>query len=372
MPSSVRFAVCCMLLLAPSCDRRVPLGDGGRDEATPPSDLFFPVTPLKDVDVLFVIDNSDAMWEVQKAISRDFLGFVDGLRSPSLNNGIPNVHIGVITTDLGAGSYSVGNCKAGGDGGKLQAKPRFPGCTPPSEPFISHVDGVTNVNSSTTDPLTQVKEAFQCIAQLGSGGCGFEHHLESARRALDPTLNVNPGFVRKDALLAVVFFTDEDDCSAEKPQLFDPADDNTLGPLTSFRCFQFGIQCDENQPPPVPGPQTNCTPAHDWLYKVDSYVQFFSGLKPPGHVILFAVAGPTDTVTVRMDAHNWTVMPTCTSTKGRADPAIRLRAVVDGVRATGNRGYFNEGDSGPIDVCSTDYGPAMRKLARVIRDALGR
>jgi len=61
-------------------------------------------------------------------------------------------------------------------------------------------------------------------------------------------------------------------------------------------------------------------------------------------------------------------MKSCTN----AAPAIRIKAVVDGVRATGNRGYFNEGDDGPVNICSPDYAPAMRKLARAIKDALGR
>ena len=102
------------------------------------------------------------------------------------------------------------------------------------------------------------------------------------------------------------------------------------------------------------------------------YVQFFSGLKPPGRVIVFAVVGPSDKVEVGMNGMQPMLLPSCKSSMGMATPAIRINAVVDGVRATGNRGYFNEGDSGPVTICSADFGPAMRKLAQVIKEALGR
>jgi len=113
-----------------------------------------------------------------------------------------------------------------------------------------------------------VKTAFQCIAKLGTQGCGYEHSLESARRALDPQSNINPGFLRDDAFLAIVFITDEDDCSARNPQLFDPTQaalTDPLGPLTSFRCFEFGITCDINDRNKM-GPRHNCVPAQDWLW----------------------------------------------------------------------------------------------------------
>ena len=61
-------------------------------------------------------------------------------------------------------------------------------------------------------------------------------------------------------------------------------------------------------------------------------------------------------------------MKSCTN----AAPAIRIKAVMDGVRATGNRAHFNEGDAGPTNICSPDYAPAMRRLARAIKDALRR
>jgi hypothetical protein len=278
----------------------------------------------------------------------------------------------VISTDFGAGNYGIPGCEtAGGDGGKLQAKPRVAGCTAPAQPYISYSDGVTNIKSATQDPIESVKEAFQCIATIGSSGCGFRHTIEAARRALDPKLNVNPGFLRRDANLALVFLSAGIDCSAQKPQLFDTNQSSLtdpLGPLTDFRCFEFGVQCDINDRT-KPGPRQGCKPAYDWLYRIDDYFKFFSGLKPPGRVLVFAIAGPTGKVEVGMDGSNPTLMPSCQSGSGGAPPAIRLRSLVD---RFGNKGLFNKGIDPAlatvtdVNICSADYGPALRLMGRTI------
>jgi hypothetical protein len=347
-------------------------------EAPPP--VFWPSSIEKDVDILFVIDNSSSMADEQQNLSKNFPALIETLKSPQLNNKIPNVHLGIITTDLGAGNYSLPSCEvSGGDGGKLQATPRLPGCVPPSKPYIEYLDGVVNINNPpVTDPIEKVKQAFQCIAEVGTGGCGFEAQIEAARRALDPKLNRNPGFVRKDAYLAIVFITDEDDCSAQKPQLFDPNQNqiNTpLGPLTSFRCFEFGVQCDcpgGSCKRTTLGPRTSCKPAFNWLYKVDDYVSFFKGLKPAGRLIMFAIAGPTDKVEVGLDSQNPTLLSSCQSAAGKGRPAIRIKALIDGIAKSGNVGYFNEGIDAsltkgvPVEICSADFSPALRLLGKTI------
>ncbi len=78
--------------------------------------------------------------------------------------------------------------------------------------FLSDSDGVANF----TNPIADV---FQCVALLGSLGCGFEHQLASIDRALGadgqgPAPAQNAGFLRDDAILAIVLLTNEDDCSA--------------------------------------------------------------------------------------------------------------------------------------------------------------
>lgn len=363
-----------------------------KPKQTQQTNRYFPQSVEKDIDLLFVIDNSNSMEQEQTALLKQFPLLIEGLRSPKLggagcsatnrtNCRIPNVHIGVISSDLGAGNYSLPSCEvAGGDGGKLQTQPRQAGCTPPSQPWISYTDGLTNIPNPSADGVDDVKKAFTCIAALGTGGCGFEQQLEAARRALRGcgppkyACEVNPGFIRKDAFLAIVFITDEDDCSAKKPQLFDPSQQgltDPLGPLTSFRCTEFGIQCDKNGR--QPGIRKGCVPGFDWLEKIETYSTEFAALKAPGRVIMFAIAGPVEPFEVGVEGANPVLKASCQSTNGIAVPAVRIKALVN---AFGERGHFNKGiDAGgksvEVNSCSADYSPAMRLLGEVIVASLG-
>jgi hypothetical protein len=328
-------------------------------------DYWFPASFKKAVDILFVVDNSNSMAQEQKALSQAFPQFIDMLAT--MSGGMPDAHIGVISTDLGAGNYGLPSCEvAGGDGGKLENAPRKAGCTPPNGPYVSYTNGVTNVPGPGT-ALDRVKSGFTCIAEIGTGGCGFENTIEASRRAVDPKLNINPGFVRKDAMLVVIYLSDEDDCSAQKPQLYDPNQSqltDPLGPLTSFRCFEFGIKCTCSGGPctrTTVGPRTNCSPAFSWLHSISSYITFFKSLKPPGQILMAALTGPEKPVSTAMTYQNPTLQPSCTSGNGSAVPAIRIKALLDGF---GTASFFSS-------ICDTNYGPPFSKLGTQIASQLG-
>jgi hypothetical protein len=328
----------------------------GHDQPVVEITRSFPLRLEKDVDILFVIDNSGSMKGEQDNLGRNFPKLIEALRSQKLGGKIPNVHIGVVTTDLGAGPFTQHCPIPGGDQGRLQNTPREAGCTPPDKPWISYLDGKTNVPSGAPDPIQRVKDAFSCIAQVGTQGCGFEQPLEAARRALDPKRNLNPGFLRKDAYLAVVFITDEDDCSASRQQLFDDATSAQLGPPGNFRCFEFGVKCDINGRD-KPGLRKGCKPAYDWLHDVDRYVSFFKGLKPPGRVMVSTLAGPTDQVKVLVGGSGAELGESCRyGQQGKADPAIRLKSFVDGFA---EKGQFST-------ICTGDFGPALKRLGDLI------
>ena len=221
-------------------------------------------------------------------------------------------------------------CKrTGGDGGKLHNTARIAGCAAPQDKWIAFDENTSTINVPGAPATVQgLTAAIKCIGSVGINGCGFEAQLESARRALDPQLNVNPGFLRADAALLVLFITDEDDCSAQNTTLYDPQQQtltDPLGPLTSFRCFEFGVQCDINDRNTV-GPRTNCVPAFDWLYKVNDYIDFFRKLNRP--LALAAIAGPLDPVFVGKDGTYPVLKPSCQTQDGFAVPAIRINAVV--------------------------------------------
>src|SRR5262249_36956424 len=91
---------------------------------------------------------------------------------------------------------------------------------------------------------TCLAEEFTCMASVGANGCGFEHQLESVYAALR-NKQENAGFLRDDALLAVVFVTNEDDRSAapnaqvyrqsRKPAMY--------GYWDTYRQTRFAVYC---------------------------------------------------------------------------------------------------------------------------------
>src|SRR5439155_6267293 len=131
-------------------------------------------------------------------------------------------HFGVVTSDLGAGMAVNGGCMVGGLGGRLQALGRAHGanCEAPTGGLNFLVyDQITQTDNLPVG--VPMADELSCMGEVGSAGCGYEHVLESVYRALhdcetDATCTIpeNLGFLRRDALLVVIFVTDEDDCSA--------------------------------------------------------------------------------------------------------------------------------------------------------------
>jgi hypothetical protein len=318
--------------LPPECNYTPPPDGGAADagapsDAAPRPDLPKP-TPGQPVDVLLVIDNSGSMEQEQEELLKEIGKLVEGLRDGT--GKLPSLRIGVITTDLGAGNYSLPSCEVTlGDQGKLQNAPRIAGCSGPNNPWIQFEENVAINVSGASPTVSALRDTINCIGRVGIQGCGFEFTLESARRAVDPVSNINPGFLRQGAALLVVFISDEDDCSARNPQLFDPQQQgmsDPLGPLTSFRCFEFGIKCDINDRDTV-GDRKNCKPAYDWLYPVDDYIAFFAGLGRP--VAMAGILGPRSPVTVGKDGNNPVLKPSCQGANGVGVPAIRIHTLID-------------------------------------------
>ena len=131
-----------VVALASACVSR-PL-DKPEKKDTLEDKLVLPQNVEKELDLLFVIDNSGSMQEEQENLIKNFPRLIEALRAKSLgsdgtgkpcNEGtregcrIPNVHIGVVSSDLGAGNYGFQSCEQqGGDAGKLQHAARVAGC----------------------------------------------------------------------------------------------------------------------------------------------------------------------------------------------------------------------------------------------------
>ena len=284
-----------------------------------------PVQINRNLDILFVIDNSGSMREEQASLVANFNRFINVL--DNIEGGLPNVHIGVVSTDIGAGPYGIMGCTGNGDNGILQNAPVGGACdTPGPERYIVDIandDGVTRTNNYTGT----LADTFSCISELGTTGCGFEQPLEAMRRALNGSNAQNAGFLRDDAFLAVIIISDEDDCSAEQVSMFDsdPSLDNVnsnLGPLTSFRCFEFGVECTPDAPRTA-GPRQDCATRlnSQYMYNIDEYANFLKTLKEdPGQIIVAGIIGNPSPVTVGTKDNEPTLDASCTSASGDADP----------------------------------------------------
>jgi hypothetical protein len=329
-----------------------------------------------NLDILFMIDDSSSMTPLQNKLTANFPEFMKVLES--LPRGLPNVHVGVVSSSMGAGrNPSIEHCPLGGDGGVFRSAPVGATCANgrlnPGQHFISNIHGAANYTGSLED-------AFGCIAALGDGGCGFEHQFASVLRALGadgaPPPTENAGFLRPDAYLLVVLITNEDDCSAPPDSgLFDSSSalvSDPLGPLQSYRCNEFGHLCGGHAPPRTPAGPTDltgtCTSAEDGrLLRVADVAAALKGLKSDPHkVMVAAVAGPKDPYVVSTippelpDVAPWPVVDhSCTTMEADGsvtygDPSVRI---AQWVQAFGGNGVFET-------ICADTFKPALLDIAQ--------
>ena len=190
--------------------------------------IFIPQNLKNKVDLLFMIDNSNSMDAMQNELKAKFSQFFKPFMDLADKGTFADLHIGVVTSDYGAGATGAPGCtpsglQGGGDQGKLQGIGRKAAGTcvkPKGTNFIHYAFGPSGPSKSNLPGMQGLVETFTCMASVGSSGCGFEHQLESVYAALHNNIPDNqgsqndPGFVRDDALLVVVFLTNEDDASA--------------------------------------------------------------------------------------------------------------------------------------------------------------
>jgi hypothetical protein len=261
------------------------------------------------------------MSEEQTALVDQFALFVNTL-SARFVAGLPSLHLGIVSTDLGSGGL-IASCPGDGDGGRLLALPRTGGCFGPTGSYV--VDIADPGGSRTRNYVGDLSSTFACIAPLGTSGCGFQQPLAAVQAALGGN-PANTGFLRPDAFLAVVILTDEDDCSASNDALFDPAN-TTLGALTDFRCTEQGVSCDGMNLTRTAATYATCEPRTDSLLADPrSFASFVRGLKTDAcRVLVATIAGPPTPFSVSLVSGEPVLDASCTSIAGGATPAVRLR-----------------------------------------------
>ncbi|MFO0606141.1 MAG: hypothetical protein U0324_23405 [Polyangiales bacterium] len=346
------------------------------------------VTGIDNVDILFEIDNSGSMANNQETLARNFGTLVDRLVNPPtdpqtmrpLYPPVKSLHLGVISSDLGTPGSVVPSCANTdlGDDGLLnpirngaamrthqpwQSAPpgRRPArCTNDPNQFPSFLSFDRGTSNAET-----FREEFICNAYLSSTGCGLEQQLESMYRALvvhNPraaagNTDPNAGFVRDDAVLALVMVSDEED-----------------GSVRDCRYAERGVPCtDAVSVFDISSPQWssndlnlrfyNYDPgsAQDPTWPIDRYIdparpnRGFTSLKPgrPDLVVFSAIAGVPINLPTRQSG---------------AQTAIDWDALL-GRNPDGSDGYTGMSAEGPVSMrqrntdpaCSSRVVPACRR-----------
>lgn len=389
----------------------------------------------KDVDVLFIVDNSFSMGSEQGNLSRNFANFINVLEREDVQ---ANYRIGVTTTDMGGLS-----CNSPEDGAMVLSSCRsrlsefvfssadtnvdarqeacldvcdeayadiefiptlIQGSSEAAErPWLESINGVTNLASDT---ITTV-EALQCLGPQGVLGCGYESPLEAMREALNrATQTTEPefGFLRANAILAIVFVTDEADCSVNNNTLFSdstnpfwPLDESgNPVPLSSI-CWDAGVQCTGEGPIYAEcsavdyGPDGTVLPPSEasdeaMLHPLRRYIDFLQEIEdakrvldPNQEVLVAAITGVPENYTggqiVYQDdgstfAYDFGIATGCRSAPpptlgqdlGGAVPPVRLREFAEAFQVGDDTNLFS--------VCDDDYGPALEAIADKIRDQI--
>ena len=214
------------------------------------------------VDLLFMVDNSGSMSEEQASLGTELPRLVQVLASgdrtgdgptPDDFQAVKNLHVGVITSDMGVGDFVVPTCTRAprfGDDGLLRTagNTSIAGCMAMYPTFLEYEPGV-----SAQTPL-QFGADFRCVASPGTGGCGFEQQLEATLKAVTPATSAttffgatrghgdieNAGFIRPDSVIALVLVTDEEDCSIQSgsEDIFNQMSPTFTGDL-NLRCFLY-------------------------------------------------------------------------------------------------------------------------------------
>jgi hypothetical protein len=335
-------------------------------------------TANKAVDVLFLIDDSTNTLDAQNNLKANFPAFINVLNE----HGLPDLHIGVATSDLGTSAAGdpapgppigtgAGMCAATGKAGHLQTS----GSAVVTGNFISDVSSPDG--SRATNYTGTLADAFSSIASVGATGCGFEQHLEAVKRALDSSNPENAGFLRPDASLAVIVLADEDDCSLEHASLIGN-DTTTFGPLQSFRCTRFGITCDDGGLTPdamnTPGHKDLChsNEQSPYLTHVAGHVAFLKSLKPdPRMVMVGAIVGdprPVD-VELRSPPGSTTPIPALAHSCEYTDVSNSAEVADPAVRIAELAGSFDRNVVG--SVCQQDVSAPLVAIARQINSMTG-
>jgi hypothetical protein len=357
-------AVATALLLAGACGDNLPAFEEPRTIEL----VSMPALPSKQLDVLLQIDDSASTAHFQVSLGDAIETLLQPLQDAA--GARFDLHLGVTTSDLGTAALldldhpgpSIGQLGNGGCSGRGRDGALLTSGAGITGNYLIESDR----NNFTGDRQTIIRQ----MTSVGSGGCGFEQPLAATIHALGE--HQGDGFRRVGANLLVLIIADEDDCSFHSPRLIDPAA-TELGPLQSFRCTQYGVECDESLD--VTGEKHHCRASRDTAYveDVDYFVDQLNKLVvDPSWLTVGIIAGPPQELSVELRtppgggtgilslAHScgWTGL----NGLEVADPPVRLR---DFARAFGPHGAMSS-------ICANDLRPALDPIASAGAQMFGR
>ncbi|MDD5308703.1 MAG: hypothetical protein PHU25_15405 [Deltaproteobacteria bacterium] len=267
--------------------------DSGADTSTQSGD------GCTSLNILFVLDNSPSMVEEQTNLADNFPKFIeviDAYETPQHQK--LNYRVGVTIVDVTRHfkqkimGMTVPMSTTGPDGA-LQGKSK---CTLGAYPWLE-------------GPGPDVTDKFSCMADVGTGGSGYEMPWAALELALGEKMQAggpNEGFYTKDdnSLLVVVMITDEDDCSIENGGI-------------AVISATGASDCNEA--------------TSTLLYKASDVKQFLDNTAGgEGRYVVVGIGGATP--------------GGCTSSFGEANYAKRLKGFIDLVPGYGFFGDICEGD----------------------------
>jgi hypothetical protein len=383
-----------ILVAAAGCDG----GAGGSPKSTTVWTNTWADSNNRKLDLLFMVDGAGSEDTIHANLKENLGNLMDVFKG--LPGGLPDIHIAVVTSDLGAGNGTdIPGCGAdtalvAGDGGVFRSAPGG-GCPATGldagATFISSTGGSNPVTNFGAQDITTV---LQCIINIGTTSCGFRHQLASVARALGADGRAAPpenaGFLREDATLGIVLLTDADDCSAPAGSpLFNPISTSLhsmFGPTETFVCNEWGHLCTlggtsylppsrfapNNSPTdtvtysPAGGPD-NCISAESvgMLTPVGTIADGIKALKadPANQIQVAVFAGPTTPYVVSWrtppltDVGPWPeIKNSCGgggAATGLADPGVRMHQFATEFGAAGLTDT----------ICQVSYGASLNTIA---------
>src|SRR5262249_42105463 len=146
------------------------------------------------VDLLFVVEDTPQMAALRPAVSERMRSVLKPIQDLADKGSYSDLHIGVVTTDMGAGATGSAHCEP------AHARPRGvlqsigaaakPGCRGPVDASWIRYD----LNPLAPDPHNlpsgqNLVDTLECMAAVGDGGCEYPQPLEAAYAALRHPIN---------------------------------------------------------------------------------------------------------------------------------------------------------------------------------------